>query len=78
MLKHYIISAFRNIFKNRVSAIIAILGLAAGIGCFSFCMYYVQEMKNVNRNFKDSERMVTIKCGKNDLHEFQKIGRAHV
>lgn len=71
MLKHYIISAFRNIFKNRVSAIIAILGLAAGIGCFSFCMYYVHEMKNVNRNFKDSERMVTIKCGKDNLYEFQ-------
>ena len=71
MFKHYIKSALRNIFKNRASAIIAIFGLAAGIICFSFCMYYVREMKAVNNGYRDSERIVTFKTGKNGLYEFQ-------
>ena len=70
MFKHYIKSAFRNIFKNRVSAIIAIFGLAAGIICFSFCMYYVMEMKAVNNGYRDSERLVIFKAGTNGKYEF--------
>ena len=70
MFKHYITSALRNIFKNRVSAIIAILGLAAGITCFSFCMYYVREMRSVNSGYHDSERLITFKPGINNLYEY--------
>ena len=59
MIKHYFISAFRNIFKNRVSAIIAILGLVAGIVCFSFCTYHYRNLYSLNKGYKDSERLVS-------------------
>ena len=42
MIQHYFKMALRNILKRKTQTIVCILGVAAGILCFSVCSYYVQ------------------------------------
>ena len=60
MIKHYIISSFRNIFKNKIPAFVAIIGMAVGLICFSLCMYQRNERNNINKGYKDAERLALI------------------
>ena len=59
MIKHYLKTAFRNIGKYRFQNIVAILGVAIGLVCFTICCY-VPRFYNMNNIYPDSERMYAI------------------
>ena len=42
MFKNYILVAFRNLFRNRISSIVNILGLAFGMAAFVLIIQYVR------------------------------------
>jgi putative ABC transport system permease protein len=42
MFKNYILVAFRNLFRNRISSIVNILGLAIGMAAFVLIIQYVR------------------------------------
>src|SRR4051812_21081521 len=67
MLKHYFKIALRNLRRQKVLALINILGLSVGLGCFSlFLLYAVNEFsfdrfhknaKNIYRVYRWTEAM---------------------
>lgn len=49
MLKHYFLSAWRNIIKYRNQSLICILGLAVGLVCFCLCLYFFRFIENTDK-----------------------------
>ncbi|MFC2124492.1 ABC transporter permease [Bacteroidota bacterium] len=60
MLRNYFITAIRNLYKNKIYAIINILGLSVGITCFLLISLYVYNELSYDRFFKDSNRLYRI------------------
>jgi putative ABC transport system permease protein len=60
MLKNYLKTALRSIWKNRSFSILNILGLAIGIACASFIFLYVEDEVSFNHNFKKRDNIYRI------------------
>ncbi|MDL2299933.1 ABC transporter permease, partial [Bacteroides sp. OttesenSCG-928-E20] len=60
MLKHYFKVAFRNLIKNKARSIISILGLVAGIFCFTTTNYYGRAFYRGDEVFPEYNRMARI------------------
>lgn len=57
MFKNYIISAFRNITKNKFYAILNILGLTVGLAAFIFIFIYVKDELAYDKYHDKSDRI---------------------
>lgn len=57
MLKNYLKIALRNLLKQKMYAIINIMGLAAGISSFLLIILFVQNELSYEKHIPDSERM---------------------
>ena len=60
MFKNYCKIALRNIGRNKVSSIINIAGLAIGITCVIFILFYVQDELRYDKFFKQSARIFQV------------------
>lgn len=72
MLKNYVISAYRNISKNKFYSAINILGLAIGIICAILILLYVQEELTFDKHYTNYDRVYRLESdftisGKNTL-----------
>ena len=53
--------AVRNLLKYKTQNLICIVGLAAGILCFTFCLYCSRFVYDYNKCFENSERIVSLR-----------------
>lgn len=60
MLKSYIISAIRNIKRQKLSSIINIFGLALGIASFLIIFLYIKSELRYDKHWKDSNKIYRI------------------
>lgn len=60
MLLHYIIIAFRNLWKYKGQNLIGILGLAVGFSCFSLCTYVAQQYFTADAEYPGAYRMYSL------------------
>jgi len=60
MIKNYLKIALRNIGRNKVSSFINIAGLAIGIACVIFILFYVQDELRYDRFFKQADRIYQV------------------
>jgi len=51
MILHYLKTALRNILKHKTQTVVSILGITAGIVCFSVCTYYVRAIYRGDSEF---------------------------
>ena len=61
MIKHYLKTAFHNILKHKTRSVVSILGITAGILCFSVCTYYVRATYRGDSEFPRFKEMVTLR-----------------
>ena len=61
MIKHYLKTAFHNILKHKTQSVVSILGITAGILCFSVCTYYVRATYRGDSEFPRFKEMVTLR-----------------
>ncbi|MBQ5827254.1 MAG: ABC transporter permease [Bacteroidales bacterium] len=61
MFGHYFTVAVRNLLKYKTQNLICIVGLAAGILCFTFCLYCSRFVYDYNKCFENSERIVSLR-----------------
>ncbi|MEO6537473.1 MAG: ABC transporter permease, partial [Ferruginibacter sp.] len=60
MLKNYFKIAWRNITRNKVSSLINISGLAIGIACVLFILFYVQDELSYDKFFKNADHIYEV------------------
>ncbi len=60
MLKNYLVTAIRNIRKNRTYSIINILGLAIGLAIFSLTTGLFEFHRSFNKFHKDADRIYSV------------------
>ncbi len=60
MFKNYLKIALRNISRNKVSSFINIAGLAIGITCVLFILFYVQDELGYDKFIKQSDRIYQV------------------
>ncbi|MGC9342224.1 MAG: ABC transporter permease [Bacteroidales bacterium] len=73
MLKNYIVSAIRNINRQKVFSAINILGFSIGIACSILILIFVFHEISYDKFYQDSERIyrvaVEAKIGNTDIHQ---------
>ena len=57
MIKSYLITAYRNILKNRFYSILNVIGPAIGIACAILIMLYVRDELTFDRHSPDYHRI---------------------
>jgi len=65
MLKNYLISAFRNISKNKFYSSLNILGLAIGLAAFIFIFLYIQDEISYDKYHENRDRIYRIESNFN-------------
>ena len=60
MIRHILIVAWRNICKYKVSAGIAVVGLAMGLLCFVLCNFCARLFFSIDKVFPNYDRMAEI------------------
>jgi putative ABC transport system permease protein len=65
MLKNYLISAFRNISKNKFYSFLNILGLAIGLAAFIFIFLYIQDEISYDKHHEKSSRIYRVESNFN-------------
>ena len=60
MFKNYFKISFRNLYKHPFYSIINIAGLAIGIACVLFIIFYVQDELSYDRYNKKADRIYKI------------------
>lgn len=60
MLKHHLLSAFRNLKRNKIFSLINIGGLALGIAAFLFILQYIGIETNVNKFHERSDQIYRV------------------
>ena len=53
MIKNYIITAFRNIIKNKINSVVNILGLAIGISSCLLIFLYIQSELEYDKHWDE-------------------------
>ena len=72
MLQNYIKIALRNIRKDKVSAVINILGLSLGFACSLLILLFVHNELNVDKSFDHGDRIYRVT---NDERPYKESGR---
>lgn len=62
MIRHYLIVAFRNLFKNPVYSFINIFGLSVGMACAIAIFLYVQDELTYDTNHENAENIYRLSC----------------
>jgi putative ABC transport system permease protein len=57
MLKNYLKTAFRNLWKNRTYSILNIIGLSIGVTAAAFIFLWVEDETTFNHNFANRDRL---------------------
>ncbi|MGD8778410.1 MAG: ABC transporter permease [Ignavibacteria bacterium] len=65
MFNNYLVVSFRNLLKNKISTIINIIGLAAGIACCVLIFLYVTNELDYDKQHKNGDRIFRILFSKN-------------
>lgn len=60
MLKNFLISAFRNLLRNKFYALLNILGLSIGLAAFIFILLYVRDEVTYDKHNEKHERIYRI------------------
>src|SRR5689334_24208381 len=60
MLKNYLIIAWRNIWKSKVSSLINIIGLSTGMICFIIILLYVKNELSFDSYHKNANRIYRV------------------
>src|SRR5512138_3637968 len=60
MFKNFLISAFRNLLRNKFYTFLNILGLSIGLAAFIFILLYVRDEITFDRHNKKHERIYRI------------------
>ncbi|WP_276346416.1 ABC transporter permease [Daejeonella sp. JGW-45] len=60
MIKNYLLTAIRNLSKNKVFSAINILGLALGLVCSLFIYLWVDDERNMNKFHANSEQLYSV------------------
>jgi putative ABC transport system permease protein len=60
MLKNYLKTAFRNLWKNRTYSILNIIGLSIGVTAAAFIFLWVEDETTFNHNFANRDRIYHI------------------
>lgn len=60
MIKNYLITAWRNLVKNRTFSIINILGLSLGLTCSLLMLLWVNDEQNMDAFHNNDDRLYTI------------------
>lgn len=60
MLIHYIITAFRCIWKYKTQNLISVLGLSVALFCFSICLYISRYIYSTDKCFEQRNRIVQL------------------
>jgi len=60
MILHYLKVALRNILKHKTQTVVCILGITAGILCFSICAYYVRALYRGDSEFPRYKEMAVL------------------
>ncbi len=71
MFKNYITTAIRNFWKNKLFAVINIIGLGIGLAVFVFANLFADYEKSYDTFFKNAERIYVVKS---DINPIAKIG----
>ena len=58
MILHYIITAWRCIWKFKTQNLIAVLGLSVALFCFCICLYVTRYIYNIDGCFENRDRIV--------------------
>lgn len=61
MIIHYLTVSIRQLIKRRTQTLISIVGISAGLLCFSVCSYYSRIMNVGNKDLPTYERMAEIR-----------------
>ncbi len=73
MLRHYFITAIRNIWRNKLHTLLNIIGLATGITCFILIFLFVKYELSYDRFNKDASRVYRIAVngmlGNTEIHQ---------
>ena len=65
MLAHYFTVAYRNLLRNRLHALINVVGLALGLMCFVGAYVFVNYSRSFDTQFENSDRIYTLYNGVN-------------
>ncbi len=60
MIKNYITTAIRNIYKNKVYSLLNIIGLAIGVMAFTMIMLYVQYETSYDKESPNADRIYRV------------------
>jgi putative ABC transport system permease protein len=60
MFKNYLVTAFRNLWKNKVFSVINIMGLALGLACSLLIMLWVNDEYNIDAFHKNGSRLYSV------------------
>src|SRR5664279_1240355 len=60
MIRNYLITAWRNLIKNKAFSLINILGLSIGLCCFLLILLFVQDELHFDRFHQKSDRIYRI------------------
>ena len=63
MLKNYLVIAFRNLYRQKISSIINIGGLAVGMACVILISLFLQYEFNYDRHHKNSDQIYRVVKG---------------
>ena len=63
MLKNYVTTAFREIFKNKTFSVIHIFGLAMGIASFVLILQYALYELSYDNFYKNADRYLSYQAG---------------
>ena len=76
MIRHILIVAWRNICKYKVSAGIAVVGLAMGLLCFVLCNFCARLFFSIDKVFPNYDRMaeIQIKVGEDLIYRKEQTG----
>ena len=78
MFRNYIISAFRNISRNKFYTFLNIIGLSVGLAAFIFILLYVRDELTFDRYNKNYDRVYRLEsnfniANKHDPSRFRRV-----
>ncbi len=76
MIRTYILTAWRNIIKNKLYSFINIFGLTIGLVCAIFIMLYVQDETAYDKHYADNERIYRVESDFNIANKHDRFAIA--
>ncbi|NDV59567.1 ABC transporter permease [Bacteroides sp. 519] len=70
MILHYVKIALRNLLKHKSQTIVSVLGITAGILCFSICTYFMRALYRSDSDFPRYKEMAVLRMQYPDTEEY--------